>query len=266
MASAPGAKGRQERKPSMSQGRALVMMRVAWIVVGALIAFRPITAVRGRSSCRSLSRRSDHHRPGQSGGAAAGLPRVADRGVDQGQRRRPTGAAIRGLPTCSAEAQRYVVGFNYEDRLAKKKLMDEQGTRERSFLLRVDFDPAKVDDLLGRLGARPWRGERPRVLVLLSIQDTIGRYLLTTRQSPRLRPAGGAVVGLPTARPPDRPAGGLADAEANAAVDPVEDAEDATEPAAVARLASDAASRCGAARRDGADAGRLLGHRMDASG
>ena len=84
-----------------------------------------------------------------------------------------------GLPAILSEAQSYVVGFTYEDRLAKKKLMDEQGTRERSFLLRVDFDPTKLDDLLVQLGAKPWSGERPRVLVLMSIQDTVGRYLLT---------------------------------------------------------------------------------------
>lgn len=83
-----------------------------------------------------------------------------------------------------AEAQRYVAGFEYEDRLAKKKLMDEQGTRERSYILRVDFEPAAIDALLHDLGARPWPADRPRLLVLLVIEDSVGAYLLGT-DSPR---------------------------------------------------------------------------------
>jgi hypothetical protein len=83
-----------------------------------------------------------------------------------------------------AHADTYVAGFDYEDRLAKKKLMDEQGTRERSYFLRVSFDPQAVDRALARLGKRPWPADRPRLLVLLGIRDTVGPYLLETA-SPR---------------------------------------------------------------------------------
>lgn len=76
------------------------------------------------------------------------------------------------------EAGRFVDKFEYEDRLAKKKLMDEQGTRERSYFLRVDFNPAAVNRLLAELGARPWPADRPRLLVLLVVRDSVGRYLL----------------------------------------------------------------------------------------
>jgi len=73
------------------------------------------------------------------------------------------------------EAGSLVDRFEYEDRLAKKKLMDEQGTRERSYFLRVDFNPAAVNRLLAELGARPWPADRPRLLV---VRDSVGRYLL----------------------------------------------------------------------------------------
>ena len=84
------------------------------------------------------------------------------------------------LDAALAQAQRYVAQFDYEDRLAKKKLMDEQGTRERSYILRVDFEPAAIDALLQDLGAKPWAADRPRLLVLLVIEDSVGSYLLGT--------------------------------------------------------------------------------------
>lgn len=82
------------------------------------------------------------------------------------------------LAPALAEAGRFVARFTYEDRLAKKKLMDEQGTRERSYILRVEFDPVAVDALLVGLGARPWTADRPRLLVLLVVEDSVGVYLL----------------------------------------------------------------------------------------
>ncbi len=82
------------------------------------------------------------------------------------------------LTSALQEAGSFVDRFEYEDRLAKKKLMDEQGTRERSYFLRVDFNPVAVNRLLAELGARPWPADRPRVLVLLVVRDSVGRYLL----------------------------------------------------------------------------------------
>jgi hypothetical protein len=87
-------------------------------------------------------------------------------------------AADPRLAPALREPQRWVARFEYEDRLAKKKLMDEQGTRERSYVLRVDFDPAAVDRLLADLGSRPWAADRPRLLVLLVVRDSVGGYLV----------------------------------------------------------------------------------------
>lgn len=71
-----------------------------------------------------------------------------------------------------------VASLSYEDRLAKKKLMDEQGTRQRSYLMTVQFRPEVVDAMLADLGAKAWTAERPRVLVLLGVTDLKGPYAL----------------------------------------------------------------------------------------
>ncbi len=73
----------------------------------------------------------------------------------------------------------FVATLTYEDRLARKKVMDEQGTRERSFRLRVAFDAARVDAALTDAGLRLWQGERSPVLVLLTIRDSGGAFTLS---------------------------------------------------------------------------------------
>lgn len=70
-----------------------------------------------------------------------------------------------------------VSSFDYEDRL-KKKLMHEQGTRDWSYILHVHFDPAAIDRTLAGLGRQLWSAERPRLLVLCRITDTVGPYVL----------------------------------------------------------------------------------------
>jgi hypothetical protein len=73
----------------------------------------------------------------------------------------------------------FVATLTYEDRLARKKVMDEQGTRERSFRLRVAFDPTRVDAALIDAGIRLWQADRSPVLVLLTIRDSVGAFVLS---------------------------------------------------------------------------------------
>lgn len=82
------------------------------------------------------------------------------------------------LPVLLDRAAEAVESLTYQDRLARKKLMDEQGTRQRSYLMTVLFKRDAVDQLLAALGAKPWSEERPRVLVLLGVQDMKGSYAL----------------------------------------------------------------------------------------
>jgi len=78
----------------------------------------------------------------------------------------------------------FVANFAYEDRKKGIQISDEQGTRERSYYLRVTFDRKKVLNAIARLGYRPWSADRPRLLALLVVEDSVGRYLLV-RQGER---------------------------------------------------------------------------------
>ena len=74
-----------------------------------------------------------------------------------------------------------IASYRYRDRLAGVQVMDEQGTRERSQWLIVDFDPPSIHRALETLGRRPWLADRPRVLTLLVVKDTVGAYLVGTQ-------------------------------------------------------------------------------------
>jgi uncharacterized protein len=72
----------------------------------------------------------------------------------------------------------YVTAFHDHDRMEDIPIHDEQGTRDRSFDLFVDFAPHKVDALLKVLGRKPWLTDRPKILVLLKVKNATGEYLL----------------------------------------------------------------------------------------
>lgn len=93
----------------------------------------------------------------------------------------PRLAADPRVPAVLDQAFAGVIALDYEDRLAKKKLMDEQGTRERSYVLRVDFNPVTINSILTGLGQAPWGPLRPTVLVLLSVRDLAGSYVLAAK-------------------------------------------------------------------------------------
>jgi hypothetical protein len=73
-----------------------------------------------------------------------------------------------------------VLNFDYRDLYARKKLADEQGTRDRPYEMTVAYDPAKVDAMLARMGSKPWLGERPRLMVFLSVWHIGTTFLLTS--------------------------------------------------------------------------------------
>jgi uncharacterized protein len=74
--------------------------------------------------------------------------------------------------------QLYVKTFHDHDRMEDIPIHDEQGTRDRSFDLLVDFVPGKVDALLRVLGRKPWTEARPKILVLLRVRNATAEYLL----------------------------------------------------------------------------------------
>ena len=86
--------------------------------------------------------------------------------------------ADRGMAPLLDKASDLVVAFDYEDRKKGIPISDEQGTRDRSFYLRVEFARDVVDAAATALGRQPWRAERPKLLALLAVEDTVGRYVL----------------------------------------------------------------------------------------
>jgi uncharacterized protein len=76
-------------------------------------------------------------------------------------------------------ADAFVVSFGYVDVMAGIPVHDDQGTYDRPHYLTVHFDPAQIDRALAELGERPWRGERPVVVPVLSMRGFAAPYLLS---------------------------------------------------------------------------------------
>jgi uncharacterized protein len=88
-----------------------------------------------------------------------------------------TDAQVAGAMT--GPVQDYVASYAETDRMARMPIHDEQGTRDRPFLLEVSFKPAMVDALAARLGKAPWTDDRGATLVLLTVDADAAHYLVT---------------------------------------------------------------------------------------
>ena len=75
-----------------------------------------------------------------------------------------------------------VSAFTYRDQMAGVPVRDEQGTRDRPYDLTLQFDPAKIDDLLRKLDRKQWSGARPTIAVFVSFNHT--RRYTVTRDDP----------------------------------------------------------------------------------
>ena len=76
-----------------------------------------------------------------------------------------------------ANAGSFVRDFRYRDLMAGIPVHDEQGTRQRPFVLTIDYDPAKIDRVLQSLGRRVWT-ERPRLAVFVGVDYGTATYAL----------------------------------------------------------------------------------------
>jgi hypothetical protein len=74
----------------------------------------------------------------------------------------------------AARAPELIEDFDYRDRMGHLPMQDEQGSRDRPYLLTCRFAPARVDAALRAIGSRPWRGTRPQLLALISMTDRSG--------------------------------------------------------------------------------------------
>ncbi len=84
-------------------------------------------------------------------------------------------ARVAGL---AKRADTLVSRFSYRDRLAHRPIRDEQGTRDRPHDLTVDFDRAKIDAALAKLGRKPWNGTRPRLVAFIAVDNGAVTYVL----------------------------------------------------------------------------------------
>src|SRR5207244_3975776 len=82
------------------------------------------------------------------------------------------------LAPAKADAAKLVRDFSYRDEKGGKPKNDEQGTRDRSFVLTVDFDEAAINGVLENLGAKPWLSRRPVLGVFVELQQGVRRYVV----------------------------------------------------------------------------------------
>ncbi len=73
-----------------------------------------------------------------------------------------------------------VTHTSFRDLYAFRPIKDEQGTRDRPHEMTVEYDQAKIDTLLRKLGSRPWLSDRPRLVVFLAVKHIGSSYVLST--------------------------------------------------------------------------------------
>src|SRR5262249_1624520 len=90
--------------------------------------------------------------------------------------------ALKGDPAVAgsgAKAGTMANAFEYRDLMAGIPLHDEQGTRQRPYVLTVDFEPSKIDSVLASLGRTAWPAKRPRLVLFLTVDNGTEPYILT---------------------------------------------------------------------------------------
>ena len=82
------------------------------------------------------------------------------------------------LEPYKADAAKLVRDFSYRDEKGGKPKNDEQGTRDRSFVLTAEFDEAAINGILAKLGVKPWLSRRPVLGVFVEMQPGARRYVV----------------------------------------------------------------------------------------
>ncbi len=81
-------------------------------------------------------------------------------------------------------AARRVRDYSYRDEKGGKPTNDEQGTRDRSFVLTVDFDEPAINAALAALGTKPWLARRPVLAVFAEFRLAARRYVVAADTKP----------------------------------------------------------------------------------
>ncbi|QHO78911.1 hypothetical protein ACH79_18245 [Bradyrhizobium sp. CCBAU 051011] len=88
-------------------------------------------------------------------------------------------AGDRRLAAYKSKAKDFVTTFSYRDQFLGKPIRDEQGTRDRPYDLTVDFEESKIDELLKKLGLKPWLSRRPVLAVFVAMEQGPRNYIVT---------------------------------------------------------------------------------------
>ena len=88
-------------------------------------------------------------------------------------------AGDRRLAAYKSNAKSFVTAFSYRDQFSGKPIRDEQGTRDRPYDLTVDFEESKIDELLNKLGLKPWLSHRPVLAVFVAMEQGPRKYIVT---------------------------------------------------------------------------------------
>jgi hypothetical protein len=75
--------------------------------------------------------------------------------------------------------------LDYRDRLGHLPTQDEQGSRDRPYVLACRFAPDRIDHALRGLGAVPWAGPRPAMRANVTMTDRTGETLVLLADTPR---------------------------------------------------------------------------------
>ena len=90
----------------------------------------------------------------------------------------PTVAADPRAVKLAGAAAPLVLAYDYQDRMQGIEVHDEQGTRDRPFVLTMRFDPARIDAALKEIGRTPWGAKRPEVEVIVAMRNGERRRVL----------------------------------------------------------------------------------------
>lgn len=77
-------------------------------------------------------------------------------------------------------AKDFVRAYEYRDEKLGKPKNDEQGTRDRSFYLIVDFDETSINETLAALGLKPWLAKRPVLGLFIEMNPGARTYVVTS--------------------------------------------------------------------------------------
>jgi hypothetical protein len=84
------------------------------------------------------------------------------------------------LAAYQARAGDFVKAHFYHDQMSGTPTRDEQGTRDRPYDLRVEFDEKKIDGLLKMLGVAPWLSHRPVLAAFVAMEQGAKVTIVTT--------------------------------------------------------------------------------------